>query len=140
MDGNGRWAQSRGLPRIAGHRAGAKAVRLIIEECLKHKISALTLFAFSTENWKRPAKEVSQLMNLFLKHLKSELPLFIKHNIRCQIIGDKTVFSPELQAQIADTEAQTAQHTAMTLVLAVNYGGRQDIVCAAKKIAQAVLD
>jgi undecaprenyl diphosphate synthase len=132
MDGNGRWAKARGLPRTAGHREGAKTVRLMMEACLKHHIPVLSLFAFSTENWKRPKREVSTLMKLFLTHLKKEMPLFIKHNIRCIVIGDRSVFSQELQAQIEQTEKKTSAHSAMTLVLAVNYGGRQDILNATK--------
>lgn len=138
MDGNGRWAKKRLLPRIAGHKAGAKSVSRLIENCLKHKVQALTLFAFSTENWSRPPKEVDSLMSLFMEHLKSQLKVFQKHHIRLRVIGNRQLFSKELQQQISETEAATIQNEEFTLVLAASYGGRWDITNACQAIAKQV--
>jgi undecaprenyl diphosphate synthase len=138
MDGNGRWAKKRFLPRTAGHKAGAKAVRNIIENCVAHKIAALTLFAFSSENWQRPDTEVETLMDLFLTHLKGELPLFQKHNIQLRVVGELSRFSSELQQQIAETAALTQDNTGLVLSIAASYGGCWDIVQAAKKISAQV--
>lgn len=138
MDGNGRWAQERGLPRFAGHKAGVETVRSIVEECVKLKIEALTLFAFSSENWRRPAKEVNLLMDLFMLALKREVKRLKRNNVRLRIIGDHARFPPKLQAKILEAEEITAECDGLTLQVAANYGGRWDITQAARKIARQV--
>lgn len=138
MDGNGRWAQKRMMPRIMGHYAGVKAVRKIVEYCAKESIEVLSLFAFSSENWRRPKEEVSLLMDLFLSTLQSEVDKLDRNNIRLKIIGDKSAFSQTLQDRIDVAEQQTAANTGLTLVIAANYGGRWDITQAVRKIAADV--
>ena len=136
MDGNGRWANGHNLPRAAGHNAGVKALRKIAEPCVDRKIDILTVYAFSSENWRRPEKEVSLLMELFMSSLKSEAQDLHKNNIVLRFIGERTVFPEKLQATIADAEALTADNTGLSLVIAANYGGRWDIVTACKKLAE----
>ena len=138
MDGNGRWAQLRGKHRTFGHKAGAEAVRRAVTFARQKGIQSLTLFAFSSENWKRPEQEVSVLMDLFFTVLKREVKKLHKHNVRLRIIGDKNGFSNKLQQRIAEAEALTADNTALTLNIAANYGGRWDISQAAKQLALAV--
>ena len=138
MDGNGRWAKQRHLPRFAGHRAGLESVRSMVKLCLHHGIEALTLFAFSSENWRRPKDEVGLLMNLFMTALDKEVGKLHKNGVRLRILGDTTAFSPELQRRITDAETRTRDNTALTLAVAVNYGGRWDITQAARAMAQAV--
>ena len=138
MDGNGRWAQKRLMPRIMGHHAGVKAVRKIVEFCAKQKIEVLSLFAFSSENWRRPKDEVSLLMELFMATLQSEVDKLDKNNIRLKIIGDKGGFPERLQEKIRLAEAQTQENTGLTLLIAANYGGRWDITQAMCKVAQAI--
>ncbi len=138
MDGNGRWAKLKKQPRIFGHRAGAKQVRKIIEHCATLKIPALTMFAFSTENWQRPAREVSLLMDLFLNSLKKEAKELNDNNIKLTIIGDTQKFSKKLQAEILKAETLTKNNTGMALNIAANYGGRWDIGQAARKIAEKI--
>ncbi|MFC0444685.1 polyprenyl diphosphate synthase [Pseudidiomarina halophila] len=138
MDGNGRWAQLRGKHRTFGHKAGAEAVRRAVTFARQKGIQSLTLFAFSSENWKRPQQEVSVLMDLFFTVLKREVKKLHKHNVRLRIIGDKQAFSDKLQQRIAEAEALTAANTALTLNIAANYGGRWDIAHAAKQLAEAV--
>ncbi len=138
MDGNGRWAKQRLLPRKMGHRAGAKAVRPIIEHCIKRNVKVLTLFAFSSENWQRPIDEVETLMELFLENLQKELPTLQNNNIRLRIIGERQHLNSHLQTKIAEVETVTENNTALTLVLAVSYGGRWDICQAVQKLAKAV--
>lgn len=138
MDGNGRWAKKRFLPRYAGHKVGLESVRTTIRACLDKKIAVLTLFAFSSENWQRPEKEVSVLMELFLTALKQEVKKLDKNNVRLCFIGDTQQFSDKLQAHIRAAEEQTANNTAMTLNIAANYGGKWDIMQAVKKVAQKV--
>jgi len=133
MDGNGRWAQQRFMPRALGHRAGVNAVRKVVEHCGQLNIEVLTLFAFSSENWRRPEEEVSLLMSLFLSTLQSEINKLIQNNIRLKFIGDRSAFSVALQSIMTDAEAQTQGNTALTLVIAVNYGGQWDI-CQASQI------
>ncbi len=140
MDGNGRWAQGRSLPRHAGHKAGVKSVRLSVEQCLVHGVEVLTLFAFSSENWKRPQAEVNLLMDLFLMALNREVKRLNKNNVRLQIIGDRTAFSAKLQDRIASAELLTADNSALTLQIAANYGGRWDITEATRRIAKRVQD
>ncbi|WP_243831527.1 polyprenyl diphosphate synthase [Thiosulfativibrio zosterae] len=130
MDGNGRWAKKRFLPRFVGHQRGLSAVKRVVSYCANHQIDALTLFAFSTENWKRPAEEVSQLMKLFLKALQKEVELLNENNVRLRIIGDRSPFNEAIQTHIDLAEALTAQNTGLTLTIAANYGGRWDIVNA----------
>lgn len=138
MDGNGRWAQKRFLPRVAGHRAGVAAVRRAVQMCLDFEIEYLTLFAFSSENWMRPATEVNELMSLFLTLLEKEVHKLNENNIQLKIIGDVSKFNPRLQQTILNAENLTANNTKLTLVIAANYGGRWDITQAAKKLADAV--
>lgn len=127
MDGNGRWAKMRHLPRVAGHARGVKRVRDIVEFCFARDIPYLTLFAFSTENWKRPVDEVNHLMGLFVSALESEVNKLNKSGVRLRIIGDLQPFNLRLQALIASAEARTAGNTRLTLTIAANYGGRWDI-------------
>jgi len=138
MDGNGRWAQNRGLPRAAGHQAGFDTTRDIVEACGKRQIEALTLFAFSSENWARPKQEVSLLMDLFLRALKSEVRKLHKNNVRVAFIGERSAFSDKLQKEMSIAESITVNNTGLQLSIAVNYGGRWDIVEAARKLAEQV--
>lgn len=131
LDGNGRWATRRHLPRAAGHRKGVEAVRATVEGCARRGVEYLTLFAFSSENWRRPADEVSLLMRLFLSALQREVALLDRNGIRLKVVGDLSRFEPRLRQMIADGEARTAAHTRMTLTIAANYGGRWDILQAA---------
>ncbi|MCC4273424.1 polyprenyl diphosphate synthase [Marinomonas communis] len=138
MDGNNRWAKKKFLPSIAGHRAGALAVRKTVESAAKCGVKVLTLFAFSSENWKRPQAEVDGLMGLFMRSLKKETKRLNEHSIRLVVVGDKSGFSKGLQDQIERVEQVTAQNTGMVLAIAANYGGRWDIAQAAKKMAEQV--
>lgn len=140
MDGNGRWARERGKQRHSGHRQGVKATRNIVESAAARGIGALTLFAFSSENWRRPEKEVSLLMELFLQTLKSEAKKLHKNNVRLRFIGDRAGFAEKLQKQIAAVEDMTAGNDGLQLNIAANYGGRWDIVNAGRSIAAAVRD
>lgn len=135
MDGNNRWAKKRFLPGVAGHKAGVKAVRSVVETSAKLGIEVLTLFAFSSENWRRPADEVSALMELFLRALEREVKKLHQHNIRLRIMGDVSAFAPRIQTLIAEAEQLTANNTQLTLVVAANYGGQWDIAQAAQKLA-----
>jgi undecaprenyl diphosphate synthase len=127
MDGNGRWAKKRHLPRVAGHARGVKRVRDVVEFCMVRDIRYLTLFAFSTENWKRPVDEVNHLMGLFVSALEGEVSKLHKNGIRLRVVGDLTPFNPRLQALIASAEARTASNDRLTLTIAANYGGQWDI-------------
>lgn len=127
MDGNGRWAKKRHLPRMAGHARGVQRVRDIVEFCVAHGVDFLTLFAFSTENWKRPPDEVSHLMGLFSGALEGEVDRLCKNGVRLRVIGDLRPFTPRLRALIASSEAKTASNTRLTLTIAANYGGQWDI-------------
>ena len=138
MDGNGRWARAKGLPRSMGHRAGATAVRRTVEAAKKHGIEYLTLYSFSSENWRRSAEEIEELMNLLRSYLKHETIMLMKENIRLAVIGDRTRLSPDIVELIENAEKTTMENKALTLVLAINYGGRQEIAAAAKKIASLV--
>lgn len=138
MDGNNRWAKQKFLPGIAGHKAGATAVRRVVEESAKSGIKVLTLFAFSSENWKRPQAEVDALMMLFMRSLKKEVKRMNKQKIRLRVMGDTSAFSEKLQAQIALSEQETLANDGMQLVIAANYGGRGDIAQAAKQVCQKV--
>ncbi|NOT85470.1 MAG: di-trans,poly-cis-decaprenylcistransferase, partial [Methylococcaceae bacterium] len=139
MDGNGRWAQKKMMPRIIGHRAGVKAVRNIVEFCTQQGIEVLTLFAFSSENWRRPKEEVSLLMNLFMATLQTEINRLHDNNIRLRFVGNISSFDPKLQVKISEGVIQTQHNTGLNLVIAANYGGRWDLSEAAKAIASDVL-
>ena len=136
MDGNGRWAEKRHYPRFIGHRAGAKVVTDIVDHCVKLNIKVLSLFAFSSENWRRPSKEVRLLMELFHAALEHQLQRIHKNNIRLQIIGDVHKFLPSLRRQIQRLQQLTACNTGLILNIAANYGGRWDIVQAVQTIAR----
>lgn len=138
MDGNGRWAQQRGLPRYAGHPVGVEAVRRIVEACVERGIQVLTLFAFSSENWQRPQKEVSLIMDLFIRSLRKEARRLHRNGVKLRVIGDRSAFSDKLQKHIDEVEALTAGNSGLVLQVAANYGGRWDIVQAARKLAQRV--
>lgn len=135
MDGNGRWAQQKGKMRTFGHKAGVEAVRASVRFARKKGIESLTLFAFSSENWQRPKEEVSVLMQLFSLVLKSEVKALNKNNIKLKVIGDKAGLDLKLQEKIQKAEDLTAQNNELTLNIAANYGGRWDIINAAKQIA-----
>jgi len=139
MDGNSRWAKARGLPTKAGHRQGAESAREVVHSCIRRKIPYLTLFAFSSENWMRPAKEVQSLMALFLSVLnRSEIRQFHEENVRLKFVGKRTDFSRKLQERMADVEALTANNTGTTVIVAADYGGRWDIAQATRKLAALV--
>ena len=134
MDGNGRWAEKRFMPRAVGHQSGVKAVRKIVECCAAKNIEVLTLFAFSSENWRRPEQEVSLLMSLFMSTLQGEINKLDRNNIRLRFIGDRAAFSDSLQKKMAEGEEQTKNNTALTLVIAANYGGHWDICQAIQQV------
>jgi len=138
MDGNGRWARRRQLPRIAGHRAGVENVRAIVERCAELGIDYLTLFAFSSENWRRPPTEVRLLMDLFVHALEQEVQRLHENGIRLRVIGERSAFPPKLQRAILDAEATTAANSRLTLVIAANYGGRWDVTEGARRLAEEV--
>lgn len=137
MDGNGRWAKLRGKPRIFGHREGSESVRAIIDTCARMEVKAITLYAFSTENWKRPKSEISGLMSMLKRVLKRELKDLHRNNIRFQAIGDLAGLAPDVQKELAAATAFTRENTGMVMSVALNYGGRAEIVEAAKKAAEA---
>lgn len=138
MDGNGRWAKNRFLPRTAGHHAGVTSVRKAIEYCGNVGVNALTLFAFSSENWRRPEQEVSVLMGLFLATLQKETAKLHQSNVRIRVIGDRTAFAPELQEKISSAENLTSFNTGLNVVIAANYGGRWEITEAVRRVARQV--
>jgi undecaprenyl diphosphate synthase len=138
MDGNNRWAKKRLMPGVAGHKAGVDAVRAVVETSAEQGIEVLTLFAFSSENWRRPEKEVNALMQLFIVALEREVKKLHKNNIRLVVMGDKSAFQQKIQDLISDAEQLTVNNDRMTLVIAANYGGQWDIAQAAKRIAQDV--
>nr|WP_028486552.1 isoprenyl transferase [Thiomicrorhabdus chilensis] len=133
MDGNGRWAKKRLLPRFIGHQKGLNAVKRVVSHCSELGVRSLTLFAFSTENWRRPEDEVNKLMGLFLKALQREVGKLDENNVKLQIIGDRSAFSEEIQANIELAESRTADNVGLVLNIAANYGGRWDVVEAVKK-------
>ncbi|HWL61799.1 MAG TPA: polyprenyl diphosphate synthase [Steroidobacteraceae bacterium] len=135
MDGNGRWASARGLPRQAGHKQGVEPVRMSIRECMQRKIGTLTLFAFSSENWGRPSEEVGALMGLFVDALDSEIDELHQNGVCVKFIGDRKGFPVRLQARMSSAEARTAGNSALQCQVAVGYGGRWDIVQAARQMA-----
>jgi undecaprenyl diphosphate synthase len=136
MDGNGRWAKAHGVPRAAGHRAGLKPTRMAIQECARRGVEALTLFAFSSENWNRPPEEVSSLMTLFVDSLDREIDELHANRVRVRFIGDRKLLSVRLQARIAAAEQRTGSNDGLKLQIAMSYGGRWDIVQAAQELAR----
>ncbi|MBX3677707.1 MAG: di-trans,poly-cis-decaprenylcistransferase [Rhodocyclaceae bacterium] len=134
MDGNGRWAKKRFMPRVAGHKRGVETVREIIKACVQRGVSYLTLFAFSSENWRRPQEEVSFLMQLFLRALDEEVAKLHENGIRFRVIGDLSRFDPQIVSLVKRGEALTAGNTSLTLTIAANYGGRWDILQAIEKM------
>jgi undecaprenyl diphosphate synthase len=137
MDGNGRWAKNRFMPRVAGHKRGVEAVREAVKACGELGVEYLTLFAFSSENWRRPQEEVTVLMQLFLRALENEVEKLHANGIRFKVIGDLTPFDARIQQKIAEGEALTAGNTRLTLTVAANYGGRWDIMNAMNKLMEA---
>ncbi|MBI5116371.1 isoprenyl transferase [Candidatus Poribacteria bacterium] len=135
MDGNGRWAKKRGLPRVAGHRAGAKAVREVVEASRELGIRYLTLYTFSNENWKRPEEEVKALMGLLRRYMRDELKEMLHYGVGMRVMGRVDMLPPKLQEEIRETMARTAHCNKMTTILALSYGGRTEIVDAVRKIA-----
>ncbi len=138
MDGNGRWARSRGLPRTAGHKQGAEAVRRSIEACFELGVSYLTLFGFSSENWKRPEAEVTDLMFLLRRYLQSEIAELHKNGVRVRVIGDRSRFSADIVSLIRNAEEMTKGNEALHLTVALSYGSRQEISGTARRLAEAV--
>jgi undecaprenyl diphosphate synthase len=136
MDGNGRWAVSRGKPRVAGHTRGIDAVRATLGACGERGIEYLTLFAFSSENWRRPADEVSTLMRLFMLALQREIDKLVELGVRMRVVGETPAFGPELRRLIADSEQRTAHNSRLNLTICANYGGRWDIAQAAERAAR----
>lgn len=137
MDGNGRWAKKRFLPRVAGHVKGVESVRKMVEACVKRQIAFLTVFAFSSENWRRPAEEVSFLMELFVTSLEKEALNLHTNNIRLKVVGDLSGLNEKLQATILRAEQKTANNTSLTLTICANYGGQWDIMQAMTKLMAA---
>ena len=135
MDGNGRWANKRHLPRVAGHRKGAEAVRATVRACAERGVEFLTVFAFSSENWRRPPEEVSFLMDLFVSALEQEVARLHENGIRFRVIGDLSRFSSKIQALIVDAESLTRDNKRLTLTVAANYGGRWDLLQAFKRMS-----
>ena len=135
MDGNGRWAQQRGLPRVAGHKAGAEAVRRALQAAADLGVEVLTLYAFSSENWRRSAEEISDLTALMRFYLERELKTLEKEGVRLKLIGDYSAFGPELVERLERAIERTAKNTRLTLVVALNYGSRAEIAAAARKLA-----
>ena len=138
MDGNGRWAKARHLPRVAGHRAGVAAARKVVERAREVGVEVITLYAFSAENWRRPAEEVSDLMGLLRHFISKDLDELIRNNIRLKVIGDWRVLQPDLVTMIDDAIVRSASNTAMTLVIALNYGAQQELVRGVQAIAARV--
>jgi undecaprenyl diphosphate synthase len=136
MDGNGRWATQRRLPRVAGHTRGVDAVRSVVEGCVERGVEYLTLFAFSSENWRRPTEEVSFLMRLFISALEREVGRLHANGIRLRVIGDLSMFNERIQDLIRRAETKTARNTRLTLTIAANYGGRWDIMQATRKLVE----
>lgn len=137
MDGNGRWAKKRFLPRVAGHQRGLESVRALVKACVRLDIKFLTLFAFSSENWRRPPAEVTFLMGLFLEALDREVKKLHEANVILKLIGDRSAFNAALQQKMLEAEQVTAGNTGLTLSIAVNYGGRWDVVNAVNQLLQA---
>jgi undecaprenyl diphosphate synthase len=140
MDGNGRWAQQRGLPRVAGHKAGAEAVRRALQAAADHGVEVLTIYAFSSENWRRSAEEIADLTALMRFYLERELKTLEKEHVRLKLIGDYSAFGPELTQRLERAVERTAKNTRLTLVIALNYGSRAEIISAAQSLAGKVAE
>ncbi|MEJ0016205.1 MAG: isoprenyl transferase [Acetobacteraceae bacterium] len=140
MDGNGRWAVSRHLPKIAGHREGARAVRRTIEAAIESGVAWLTIYAFSSENWRRPAGEVLDLTGLLRQYLKNELAELRQNGVRLRVIGDRNRFDQDIQRELAKAETETSTNTRLNLTVALSYGGRAEIAAAARSLAEAARD
>lgn len=140
MDGNGRWAKSRGLPRIEGHRRGADAVRTAVSCAIKYGVRYLTLYSFSSENWKRPVQEVDDLMGLLRRYLQSEIAELHKNGVRLRVIGERSDLSPDIIKLIEDAESFTAKNQQLDLVVALSYGGRAEIAKAVRRVARDIAD
>jgi len=140
MDGNGRWAASRRLPRIAGHREGARAVRRTIEAAIRSGVTWLTIYAFSSENWRRPAGEVLDLTGLLRHYLRNELAELKDNGVRLRVIGDRSRFDPDIQNDLSGAEVETSANSRLNLTVALSYGARDEIVGAARRLAEAVRD
>jgi len=138
MDGNRRWARARGMPPVFGHQRGAEAVRKTIEGCRDWQIRYLTLFAFSSENWRRPASEINELMNLLRFYLRREIGELAKNGIRLCFLGEPESMAPDIAEMLAEAEARTRGNSALTLTIALNYGSRREIACAARRLAAQV--
>ncbi len=137
MDGNGRWAQARGLPRFEGHRRGVEAVRRVVRAAIKHGVRFLTIFSFSSENWRRPADEVAMLMGLLKRFIRNDLADLHDHGVRVRIIGGRDNLAPDIAPLLVEAEQLTKNNGGLTLTVAFNYGGRQEIVEAARRLADA---
>lgn len=137
MDGNGRWAASRGLPRVAGHREGARAVRRSIEAAMRQGVRWLTLYAFSSENWRRPAAEIMDLTGLLRHYLRTEIAELRGNGVRLRVIGDRHRFDPDIRTELQVAERSTSANTRLNLTVALSYGGRDEIVAAARSLAEA---
>lgn len=140
MDGNGRWAAARGLPRIAGHQRGAESVRTAVESAVKYGVRYLTVYGFSSENWKRPAAEVTDLMGLLRRYLRSEIAELKQKGVRLRFIGDRTLLSKDIVSLIEEAERSTADNATLNLTIALSYGGRAEITSAVRKIVDQVAD
>ncbi len=140
MDGNGRWATEKGLPRSAGHKQGAENVRVVLEHAKARGVRYVTLYAFSSENWKRPKDEVKVLMDLFRRYLNEDVAELQKQKVRISFIGDRTRFAEDMQERMNEVEAETAQYKDFHVILALSYGARDDIIAAIKRIALDVMD
>ena len=140
MDGNGRWARARGLPRASGHRQGAEAVKRTLRAAVELEIRYLTLFSFSSENWRRPAEEVSDLMGLLRRYLQSEIAELHKNRIQLRVIGERERLPDDVRRLIEDAERQTRENERLVLTMAISYGGRQEIVAAARRLARDVAE
>ncbi len=138
MDGNGRWAEGKGLPRVAGHRAGVKTLRKLVEHSVKLKLNAITAYAFSRENWQRPDTEIKLLMDLFISALRSEVEDLHSNNVKLQFIGDRSAFSSKLQHSISQSEKLTITNSGLRLNIAANYSGRWDIISALQSVARDI--
>ncbi len=139
MDGNGRWARARLLPRAIGHREGVKSVRRVVEACIDRGVGALTLFAFSSENWRRPREEVNLIMDLFVNTLKKEVDVLDRNDVRLRFVGDRSAFSENLCKLISHSEQRTAGNSRLELAIAANYGGQWDITQACRALARRVV-
>ena len=140
MDGNGRWAQSRGLPRAEGHRRGVEAVRRAVRSAIDHGVRYLTVYSFSSENWRRPPDEVSMLMGLLKRFIRNDLADLHRNAVRVRIIGEREGLAPDIRALLEEAEAVTRDNRGLTLVVAFNYGARHEIVTAARRLARAIRD